>query len=275
MRHVLIFLTGMLSTLPLMAQDELKVSANQSHILPAGVSALSYKRLILEQNASLFIPEQTRELTLRADYFVAESGARILQYAAQRARTGAQGSRGAQPGTGEQGGIGGEGSAGAAGRDSVDLTLQLGIARIDKTTIMLVSQAGGNGGKGGTGGFGGSSACTSPRTNGGAGGTGGRGGVGGAPGAVGPIRVSWWPVGDTIPYFSSGQPVGLSVVLQAGESGWGGMGGDGGTGAEGKSCFLLDGVGNGPGGSGGAQGAPWTKKPQYREVEFGRLEVAP
>jgi hypothetical protein len=275
MHHLLTVLFGAFLMSAAVAQDELRVPANQSVTLPVGLSTLRYKRLILEQNASLFIPEQTRKLTLRAEYFVAESGSRIVQYATQRARMGVTGYQGAQPGYGATGGTGGEGAAGAAGLDSVDLTLQLGIAKLDKATIMLVSQAGGTGGKGGTGGVGGGASCSGPRTDGGAGGTGGRGGAGGAPGAVGPVRLSWWPVADPIPDFSSGQPIGLLVILQAGEPGWSGPGGDGGTGAGGKDCFLMAGMGNGPSGGAGPQGAPWTKPAQYRDVQFDRQEIAP
>lgn len=274
MRTSLACLAGIALALPAAAVD-LVVKANETATLPSGQQLISYDRLILGPNASLVIPEGTSKLTLRAEYFVAEAGAHIYQYAARRAGTGGPGSTGAQGGRGEAGLPGGTGQTGARGRDSVDLTLQLGIAVLEDATITLASQAGGHGGAGGTGGEGGESGCSNPRRDGGPGGTGGTGGTGGQPGAAGPLKLVWWGVGEPVSYFSSGQPIALSVILVAGQVGFPAAGGRGGDGGASKSCFLMNGTNGGAGGPGGLAGDPTSYQDMVRAVEFVRIEVAP
>lgn len=241
------------------AADELSIARDQEYTLPAGKTFIHYDKLTLESNASLVIPESTRSLTLRADYFVAEKGAKIFQFFARRAPQGAQGPQGAQPDYGDTGHAGGDGQTGTQGQDSVDLTLQLGIARLDTTTILLRSQAGGKGGKGG-------GASCGQNKRGGNGGQGGRGGTGGAPGAAGPLSLIWWPVEHPVPHYRSGQPVGLTVVLQTGEGGWGGSPGDGGDGHGGKACFPVGKKGGGSPGPHGTHGQAYTGDSVYQGV---------
>lgn len=252
------------------AADELSIARDQEYTLPAGKTFIHYDKLTLESNASLVIPESTRSLTLRADYFVAEKGAKIFQFFARRAPQGAQGPQGAQPDYGDTGHAGGDGQTGTQGQDSVDLTLQLGIARLDTTTILLRSQAGGHGGKGGKGG----GASCGQNKRGGNGGQGGRGGTGGAPGAAGPLSLIWWPVEHPVPHYRSGQPVGLTVVLQTGEGGWGGSPGDGGDGHGGKACFPVGKKGGGSPGPHGTHGQAYTGDSVYQGVSFERRELA-
>jgi hypothetical protein len=260
--------------LPLFAGAQtLTVRADSIIVLPPG-SIFKYKQLVLERNSSLIIPEETRALTIQADYFVAEEGSRIYQYFPNRALRGGQGGPGSQPGYGEKGMNGSAGEKGRPGIDGVDLTLRLGIAKLDQMSIFLGSQAGGHGGKGGKGGLGGAPSCSTERVDGGDGGTGGPGGAGGAAGAVGPVRFIWWPVKGAIPSYASGHPVGLSVVLQPGAPGWGGAPGDGGDGIAGKNCDLMADRNGGRIGVAGVQGPGGDTNARVRPVHFERLEIA-
>lgn len=254
--------------------DSLRVQQGQQFTLPAGQSKIHYRELVLEADASLVIPESYggQTLTLRADRFEASRGAKILQYFKSRAAQGAQGGQGAQPGYGGTGFPGGNGQPGQKGADTVRLNLELGIAKLAETTVLLRSQAGGHGGRGGKGGIGGGPSCNEGE-DGGDGGRGGTGGPGAAPGAVGPVNVVWWPVGTAVAHFHNGQPLGLAVSLQAGEGGWGGPSGPGGDGHGGKDCFIASDRGSGSPGPAGKQGEPYRGMPSYLPVVFERREL--
>lgn len=274
MRKCLAWAAGVTLAMPAVAQD-LVIPPNATITLPSGQDFIAYQRLVIGANGSLVIPEGMSRLTLRAEHFVAEPGARIYQYSSKRAANGQPGSTGAQGARGEEGKPGGTGLTGTRGRDSVALTLQLGIAKLDETTITLASQSGGHGGVGGAGGEGGESGCSNPRRDGGQGGVGGKGGMGAQPGAVGALRVVWWPVAEPVAYFSSGQPIALSIVLEAGQVGFPNAGGRGGNGAPGKDCALINGTSNGPGGPAGPPGEYTAYQEVRNPVEFERREVAP
>lgn|GEM_PF-2031977 len=257
--------------------NNLTVAAGQEASLPAGKHRIQYSRLILKSGASLVIPESYsgKRLILRADHFEAEKGAKIHQYFSKRAAQGRHGSQGRQPDYGETGGPGGNGGVGVTGKPTVDLRLELGIARLEAATILLRSQAGGHGGNGGKGGIGGGASCNQGE-DGGNGGRGGRGGAGGPPGPAGPLAVVWWPVGADVPSFRSDQPVGLTVVLQTGQGGWGGPAGQGGDGHGGRSCGWP--VSDRTAGSPGPHGQPgqaWSGMGQYHSITFQRREMAP
>ena len=212
--------------------------------LPAGLAEIEYEFLSIGTNASLVIPQSyaDKSLTVRVSRFEASQGSAIYQMFDRRAKMGGQGGQGEQPDYGQKGRKGGIGSPGSEGADTVQLTLELGIAALDGLTIVLRSQAGGHGGRGGKGGLGGGSRCGLSRSNGdpgGDGGIGGDGGPGAAPGNVRPLTVRWWPVGSVIPHFRNGQPVRMSLNLQSGQGGWGGPAGIPGNGHGGRRCGCV------------------------------------
>lgn len=253
--------------------------------MPAGLDRLDYDLLRIEANGSLVIPESYagRKLTVRANRFEAFGGTRLYQVFSNRARTGGTGGPGLQPDYGQTGGEGGSGGRGIAGTDTVELTLELGIAKLGDFTLLLRSQAGGHGGRGGKGGLGGGSRCGLSKGNGDPGGSGGPGGAGGdgaAPGNIRPLTLRWWPVGSHIPHFRSGQPVQLDVILQSGQGGWGGPQGVPGNGHGGKGCGCAFGkcTWDMPSGSAGtvfgAPGKPYPETGALAQPRFEALEFA-
>lgn len=251
--------------------------------IPSEQTQQVYDLLKIGRSGSLVIPESYsgRSLTLRVKRFEAEADTKIFQVIEHRAAQGPHGVQGSQPDFGQTGLKGHQGGDGQAGKDTVRLTLELGIARLEGLTILLRSQAGGHGGQGGKGGVGGGSQCGPPRKSGGNGGEGGDGGPGGRPGAVQPLKVKWWPVNGTVPHYSSGQPVMLGLQLQSGQGGGGGPRGQPGNGHRGRNCgCTLIGcayeahAGNG-GTVWGAGGAQYISSGAIYQPVFERLEFLP
>jgi hypothetical protein len=269
MKNVLIFILVYMTSYAASSNEELVIKEGQ-RLTIRDLKQLSnetyekrYKKLILNENSSLLLPNHLRgvKVNLIIDHLEVYGKAYIGQVVTNkfealnfqflsfnqylnnlngRAEKGDDGAV-IHPGTAENGagdnGIrGNDGKDGKKGRNTVSLlNVDMNIKHLGKLEIILVAESGGNGGKGSAGQEGSDASCS--RNAAANGGDGGRGGAGGLPGNVGSINISWQ---SDYPLVTTGnQPVDLSIKQIPGSVGGPGDGGNGGLGGSGIECLLY------------------------------------
>ncbi len=164
--------------------EKLEIAAKQSYKI-TGSDIIVVDTLIMRDSSRIYLNPEVENNIINAKVLIAGKGSTIIGRGTNGKR-GAHGIHGANQNApcrnGEDGMTGGNGSA---GKNGLNVSLYVGLLRINGTLIIDVNGGdGGDGGKGGRGGDGGSGTRVCRGGNGGKGGNGGNGSTGGNGGNV-------------------------------------------------------------------------------------------
>ena len=262
---------------PAVAQEKTVAPGETWRITPAEAE-ISLQRLVLGDGARIEFSDEVADWRLNARHVSVGQNV-VIDGRGRAGEPGRAGLSYEEPAaTCEDGAAGGAGSAGGPGGKGVDLSLNLGIARIGSLRVLTDGGPGGAGGPGGKGQHGGDiSKCRA-----GAGGRGGMGGPGGPGGAAGDLTLVYRPLGslETTAVLRA-----MELSAAGGAGGSGGVGGPGGGAVEGRYMkgsiagnkkWLAGGDVGGEGSPGAAGEAGPSKNPIIQQAGQGKgLRVPP
>lgn len=254
------------------AQSILKVSEGETYTVTDTEDQMLVDMWVMEDNSKIVFEEGITSWNIHAKEAHFGKNVRIIGVGSD-GNNGNAGGRGHNAGECRDGGHAANGGRGDDGETGINVTLTIGLVRVDDLVIDVRGGNGGDGGKGGKGGKGGRASC-GRICSGQEGGNGGNGGDAGYGGNGGHVTVHYWVADQdavSVGLQSDASGAGLRVNNEGGQAGRPGGAGGGGRGGDGKECSGgLYRHGGGPWGKNG-QGGHAGRPGKQGEITFRAL----
>ena len=250
-----VVIASVLGSQGVFGQSTFKVARGDTHKVTTTDQKMLVDEWIMEDNSTVIIAQGVTNWTIHAVKASFGNNTKIIG----RGRNGSRGESSQQHGRNggecKDGGDGQNGAHGTPGGNGVNVSITMGLVKVDGLLIDVRGGDGGNGGNGSNGGKGGRASCGRV-CSGQEGGTGGKGGDAGHGGSGGKVKIDYWIAGRTPITFSNSSDRGLRADTAGGKPGQPGKRGNGGQGGDGRRCPPFNSIrrGSGSPGHNGSQG---------------------